>query len=75
MVTIRWYHQQQQQVLMAMKDGDFVMERKIDGERLICHKDGDEIKWFSRNRNDSSHYYSLLNDYIRDRVRSVEKCE
>lgn len=36
------------EVPRMMKHKTFWMENKLDGERLIMHKDGDSFKWYSR---------------------------
>ncbi len=41
----------------AMKGNAFVMEPKLDGERIICHKNGDHVQLFTRNGNDYSANY------------------
>lgn len=48
----------------AMKDATFVMEPKLDGERIICHKNGSRIHLFTRNGNDYSANY----------LPNLEKC-
>ena len=42
----------------AMKSFPFAMEPKLDGERIICHKNGpDSIHLFTRNGNDYTANY------------------
>ncbi|KYR02618.1 DNA ligase IV [Tieghemostelium lacteum] len=43
-----------------MDSTQFVVETKYDGERIQIHKDGDQIKMFSRNCNDSTYIYGDL---------------
>ncbi len=43
----------------------FVMEIKIDGERMLCHKRGNKVMWFSRRGNCYDEYYGdVLNSFI-----------
>jgi DNA ligase-4 len=39
---------------------DFVLEKKLDGERMVVHKMGDEIRIFSRKQNDYSLQYGTI---------------
>lgn len=41
----------------SMKNEQFWIETKLDGERLVLHKKGSEYKWFSRNSTDYTHLY------------------
>ncbi len=43
----------------------FVMEIKIDGERMLCHKMGDRVMWFTRRGNCyNKHYGDALSPFI-----------
>ncbi len=43
----------------------FVMEIKIDGERMLCHKKGDQVMWFSRRGTCYNEFYAdALNPFI-----------
>lgn len=44
------------------------METKFDGERLQCHIDKDQIKFFSRNGVDYNHVYYNMIPLIKDSV-------
>eukprot|EP01124_Arcella_intermedia_P024176 TRINITY_DN4012_c0_g1_i3.p1 TRINITY_DN4012_c0_g1~~TRINITY_DN4012_c0_g1_i3.p1 ORF type:complete len:941 (-),score=258.52 TRINITY_DN4012_c0_g1_i3:49-2478(-) len=46
-----------EQVVKLMEGHQFVIETKYDGERLQVHKDGDNIKFYSRNANDITPIY------------------
>jgi ATP-dependent DNA ligase len=37
-----------EQIIELMKDHEFVIETKYDGERVQIHKDGQTVKLFSR---------------------------
>lgn len=52
--------------------GDFIMERKIDGYRAICHKDGDKITWTSRSMKELP-VAKVLDDKIRKLIKA-ERC-
>ena len=42
-------------------DDDFVIEEKLDGERIQIHKNGDEYRYFSRNGTDYTYLYGIDN--------------
>eukprot|EP01084_Bolivina_argentea_P066851 121888_1 len=51
--------------LEKFKSLPFVMEIKIDGERMLCHKMGNEVVWFTRRGNCYNEYYGdVLNPLI-----------
>jgi DNA ligase-4 len=49
------------QVLSCMNKEPFYMEIKLDGERVLMHKNGDQFRWFSR-------YYQLFINDIRNAI-------
>ena len=53
----------------------FVMDIKLDGERMLCHKLANgSVKWFTRRANEYSHLYGpVMNDLIKSHV-NVESC-
>jgi len=58
----------------AMAGFEFVMEPKLDGERIICHKNGDDVKMFTRNGNDySANYLPNMRQYIKSNILA-EQC-
>ena len=57
----------------SMKHG-FMVEWKYDGERMLIHKDGDDIKCITRRGNDYTKYYgNILGPMMRKYVH-CEKC-
>ncbi|PRP74389.1 DNA ligase 4-like [Planoprotostelium fungivorum] len=47
-------------VIKAMNGDPFIVEEKFDGERVQIHKNGREIKLFSRNANDVTGIYGAI---------------
>lgn len=43
-----------EEVEKFMNNKDFIIETKIDGERMQMHKNGEEFRYYSRNSNDYS---------------------
>jgi ATP-dependent DNA ligase len=43
--------------LDSMKNSAFIIEKKWDGERMLIHKNGTEVKYFTRNCNDYTALY------------------
>jgi len=41
-------HHQLHKVEPAMRGHPFAVEAKIDGERMLCHKEGARVSWYSR---------------------------
>jgi DNA ligase 4 len=41
-------HHQLHKVEPAMRGHPFAVEPKIDGERMLCHKEGDKVSWYTR---------------------------
>jgi len=50
----------------------FAVEFKYDGERVQCHKRGEEVRIFSRNLENITHQYPDVVGYIRDQIRARE---
>ena len=46
-----------EEVVKVMEGNPFVIEQKFDGERVQVHKNGKEIKIFSRNSNNVTDLY------------------
>ena len=57
-------------VEVAMSKQPFVMDLKLDGERILCHIKGDDVTFFTRNGSDYTHTYQPLADMIKSRVNS-----
>ncbi|CAM9475934.1 unnamed protein product [Pylaiella littoralis] len=52
----------------------FCMDVKLDGERMLCHREGNKVKWFTRNARDyTDKYGSALTPHILAGV-SAQKC-
>ena len=49
-------------------------DEKLDGERIICHKRGDEVVFVTRNHSDYSEAYSVLTAAVRRRLARVRDC-
>lgn len=47
------------EVEKLMHNTDFIIETKIDGERMQMHKRGEEFRFFSRNSNDYSENFGV----------------
>jgi len=47
------------EVERLMSNRDFIIETKIDGERMQLHKDKEEFRYFSRNSNDYSENFGV----------------
>jgi DNA ligase-1 len=60
-----------QEIFEKMPQG-FAVEFKYDGERVQCHKRGDEVTIFSRNLENITHQYPDVAEYIRGGVRADE---
>ena len=60
--------------LTRMKGASFVMDRKVDGERYVLHKQDSTIKLFSRTcREPSAGYYQKMHNTLLEQIR-VEEC-
>jgi DNA ligase D-like protein (predicted ligase) len=46
-------------------DPDWIFERKLDGERCLAFRDGDDLRLLSRNRRDLGNTYPELSDPLR----------
>ena len=46
-------------VTKLMNNVDFIVETKIDGERMQLHRNGDEFRYFSRGSNDYSEVFGV----------------
>jgi DNA ligase-4 len=63
-----------EEVVKLMEGNPFVIEKKFDGERVMIHKNGKEIKLFSRNCNNvTDHYGDQLIPIIQQCV-AVSRC-
>lgn len=63
-----------EKALEQMKGRPFFMERKIDGERYVVHKQQSEIKLYSRScREPSAGYYRNLQSTLLQQI-TVEEC-
>ena len=61
-------------VTESMKGSNFVVEPKFDGERVLIHKVGDEIKMTTRNRYDVTDLYGpCLSVYVKKATKG-SKC-
>jgi DNA ligase-1 len=58
---------------VADDPGDVLLERKFDGARLQLHKDGDEVRAFTRRLLDVSEQFPDVVRAVRERV-TVESC-
>ena len=68
-------------ILNIMGNKDFFVEEKLDGERVLLHKDGENYRYFSRNGNELTESYGAtpntgsLTPLIHNRFKSgVKKC-
>lgn len=53
-------------------DQDFLIETKFDGERIQCHFNHEQIKFYSRNSNDYTHIYGpKMIEIIRENVSAL----
>eukprot|EP00940_MAST-03C_sp_MAST-3C-sp2_P000867 g867.t1 len=53
---------------------EFCIEPKMDGERMLVHKNGDDVKFFTRNMNDyTTKYGPSLAEWIR-RCVTLKRC-
>jgi ATP-dependent DNA ligase I len=50
----------------------FFQETKLDGERMMLHKKGNEVKFFSRNRHDNVDVATDLRDAVLESVKAEE---
>lgn len=67
-------HHQLYKVEPAMHGHPFAVEMKIDGERMLCHKDGGQVEWFSRSATDYTDKYGpMLTPHV-IRCVEVEQC-
>lgn len=63
-----------QDVVKSFAGNPFVMEVKLDGERMLCHKRGETFHLFTRNCRDYTHAYSgALKEHFLEAI-SVENC-
>eukprot|EP00004_Rigifila_ramosa_P018801 TRINITY_DN4719_c0_g1_i1.p1 TRINITY_DN4719_c0_g1~~TRINITY_DN4719_c0_g1_i1.p1 ORF type:complete len:896 (-),score=182.09 TRINITY_DN4719_c0_g1_i1:269-2956(-) len=58
-----------EQQLEVLRPGEFIVEPKLDGERIHCHIDGDSVSFWTRNANDYSQSYSDMKQIVRENVR------
>jgi DNA ligase-4 len=62
-----------EKVPKLMDNKQFIIETKYDGERIQVHRDGDNIKLFSRNSNDVTGIYGEhLSPVIKELVRATK---
>jgi DNA ligase 4 len=59
-----------QDVVRAMNNEPFFIEQKFDGERVLIHKNHDEIRLFSRNGNRVDHTYSGFVEVARQHIKA-----
>ncbi|KAJ1456922.1 ATP dependent DNA ligase domain-containing protein [Pelagophyceae sp. CCMP2097] len=52
----------------------FIVDEKLDGERLIVHKVGKEFKMYSRKTNECSRIYSVLTAELGRRLSKLRDC-
>ncbi|MBD3355257.1 ATP-dependent DNA ligase [Candidatus Woesearchaeota archaeon] len=57
-------------ILEKIKGDKIAAEEKYDGERVQIHKDGNDIKLFSRRLEDITHQFPDLVEYVKDYVKS-----
>lgn len=50
----------------AMQNNPFVMDLKLDGERILCHKDNQHVTLFTRNGTDYTLLYRAMSDLLRE---------
>jgi len=63
-----------EEVLKFMENSPFIIERKIDGERIQVHKNDREIRIFTRNANDVTNLYGdQMISVIQEQVQ-VARC-
>ncbi|KAJ3129275.1 DNA ligase (ATP) [Nowakowskiella sp. JEL0407] len=46
-----------EEIVKLMNGEEFYMQTKVDGERIVMHRKGDEYKWFSRKQTDYTKDY------------------
>ena len=57
--------------LDSMKNSAFIIEKKWDGERMLIHKNGKEVKYFTRNCNDYTALYgAALTPHVLECVKA-----
>ncbi|CAM9226375.1 unnamed protein product [Chrysoparadoxa australica] len=68
------YKEKLSRILPSLEGDDFVMDVKLDGERILLHKIGDDVKLFTRNRvNYTEKYGHLVKDLICHNI-NAENC-
>ncbi|CAM9127479.1 unnamed protein product [Scytosiphon promiscuus] len=68
------YFYKTEKIIPGLQGHPFCMDVKLDGERMLCHRDGDKVKWFTRNAKDyTDKYGSSLTPHILAGV-SAQKC-
>ena len=63
-----------EEVVKLMEGDPFVIEKKYDGERVMIHKNGKEIKLFSRNCNEITDLYGQLLAPLIHQCVAVSRC-
>jgi ATP-dependent DNA ligase len=58
------------QVEAALAGKPFVMDIKLDGERMVVHKDGDDVRFFTRKANEYTKGYGPILGLPRRFLRS-----
>jgi ATP-dependent DNA ligase len=53
-----------------MKGQAFIIEDKLDGERMLLHKRGDEVEIFARKTTRYTRYATALAELVRSQVSS-----
>eukprot|EP01029_Cantina_marsupialis_P006553 TRINITY_DN1723_c0_g1_i2.p1 TRINITY_DN1723_c0_g1~~TRINITY_DN1723_c0_g1_i2.p1 ORF type:complete len:507 (+),score=96.66 TRINITY_DN1723_c0_g1_i2:111-1631(+) len=53
-----------QTCLIPFVGKDVVLEPKFDGERILIHKDGDDVKFFTRQSVDYTQHYGFFKHYV-----------
>ncbi|CAM9320873.1 unnamed protein product [Ectocarpus sp. 12 AP-2014] len=61
-------------IVPSLQGRPFCMDVKLDGERMLCHREGNKVKWFTRNAKDyTDKYGAALTPHIVGGV-SAHKC-
>lgn len=60
------------QLQKLLEEGDYCIEPKYDGERMMVHKKGNTVRYFSRRSVEFTFYYQQFTDHILQNVQAEE---
>eukprot|EP00903_Cladosiphon_okamuranus_P009258 g8834.t1 len=57
MLATNFSYETDKKIMPSLGRRPFCMDVKLDGERMLCHREGNKVKWFTRNAKDYTEKY------------------